>query len=36
VDSIYHLVVYLTQIAVAVWTTLIIKGVKDAIDYRPD
>lgn len=36
VTSIYFLVVYFTQIAVAVWTTLVIKGVKDGIDYRPD
>jgi hypothetical protein len=36
VDSLYHLVVYLTQIAVALWTTLVIKAVKDGIDYRPD
>jgi hypothetical protein len=36
VNSVYHLVVYFIQIAVAVWTTLVIKGVKDGIDYRPD
>ena len=36
VDYVYHLVVALTQIGVAVWTTLVIKGVKDGIDYRPD
>ena len=36
VGSIYHLVVYLIQIAVAVWTTLVIKAVKDGVDYRPD
>ena len=36
VSNIYSLVVHLTLIAVAVWTTLVIKGVKDGIDYRPD
>jgi hypothetical protein len=36
VDGVYHLVVYLTQAAVAVWTTLVVKGVKDGLDYRPD
>ena len=36
VGNVYHLVVYLTQIAIAIWTTLVIKGVKDGIDYRPD
>ena len=36
VSNIYMLVVLMSQIAVAVWTTLVIKGVKDGIDYRPD
>jgi len=36
VHHVYHITVYMVQIAVAVWTTLVIKGVKDAIDYRPD
>jgi hypothetical protein len=36
VDSLYHLVVYLVQAGITVWTTLVIKGVKDSLDYRPD
>jgi len=36
VDNLYHLVVYLVLAGIAVWTTLVIKGVKDSIDYRPD
>lgn len=36
VDSLYHLVAYMVQAGIAVWTTLVIKGVKDSIDYRPD
>lgn len=36
VDNVYHIVVYLVQIGVAVWTTLVIKGVKETLDYRPD
>jgi hypothetical protein len=36
VDNLYHMVVYLVQAGIAVWTTLVIKGVKDSLDYRPD
>lgn len=36
VVSTYQIVAYLIQIAVVIWTTLVIKGVKDAIDYRPE
>jgi hypothetical protein len=36
VDNLYHMVVYLVQAGIVVWTTLVIKGVKDSLDYRPD
>jgi hypothetical protein len=34
--TIFRLVVYLTLAGAAVWTTLVIKSVKDGVDYRPD
>jgi hypothetical protein len=34
--SVYHILIYLVLAAVTVWTTLVIKSIKDGIDYRPD